>query len=215
MAPDDRREESRPIATPEGPARARIVWPSGHARGTVLLSHGAGGRRDSADLRALADSLPDDGWVVALVDQPWRVAGRRVAPAPPRLDAAYVPVVDALMTGGAALPRPLVSGGRSAGARVACRTALAAEADVVLAISFPLHPPGRPERSRFAELASAVVRGGPVWVVQGERDVFGSPGELREAGLGDRHLHPVRGAHTPHADDVVAVVRRLLDGGAD
>ena len=178
----------------------------------MLLSHGAGGLRDSADLSGLATALPADGWVVVLVDQPWRVAGRRVASPPPRLDAAYVPVVDALFAGGPALPRPLVSAGRSAGARVVCRTAAAVEADVVLAISFPLHPPGRPDRSRFGELASAIARGGPVWVVQGERDAFGTPAELRAAGLPDRHLHPVRGTHAPHPGDVVAVVRGLVDG---
>ena len=212
MASDDSRARERLIATPQGVGRARILVPAGDARGTVLLSHGAGGRSDSADLAALAGSLPADGWVVVLLDQPWRVAGRAVAAAPPRLDSAYVPLVAALMTGARALPRPLVSAGRSAGARVVCRTASAVTADAVLALSFPLHPPGRPERSRYPELAGAVARGGPLWVVQGERDAFGTPQELTDAGLDPQHLRVVRGTHTPHAGDVVVTVRDLLGG---
>ena len=201
--------EVRHVETPEGPARARITIPDGVCRGTVLLSHGAGGQRDSADLAALAVSLPAQGWAVALVDQPWRLAGRRVASPPPRLDAAYVPIVAALMTGAGALPRPLVSAGRSAGARVVCRTADRVAADVVVAISFPLHPPARPERSRYPELASALA-GRPVWVVQGERDAFGTPTELVTAGLDVRHLRVVRGSHTPNPVDVVAALRDVL-----
>lgn len=103
---------------------------------------------------------------MALVEQPWRVRGRKVAEAPPRLDAAWVDVL-ATMEGS-----PLVVGGRSAGARVACRTAAAVGADAVLCLAFPLHPPGRPERSRLAELAAVPV---PVLVVQGDRDAFGVP----------------------------------------
>lgn len=199
--------------TPEGEARARIVRPSdGTTRGSVLLSHGAGGQRDSADLGALARALPAEGWVVALIDQPWRVAGRAVASPPPRLDAAYVPLVASLMSGAAALPRPLVSAGRSAGARVACRTAASVTADAVLALSFPLHPPGRPDRSRYAELAHAVALGLSLWVIQGQRDAFGTPDELTTAGLDARHLRAVRGTHTPNAGDVVTVVRKVLAG---
>ncbi|MCA1782390.1 MAG: alpha/beta family hydrolase [Dermatophilaceae bacterium] len=210
--PDAAPLEVRFLATPQGQARARIVAPQAERRGTVMLSHGAGGQRDSADIAALAGALSSDGWVAALIDQPWRVAGRRVASAPPHLDAAYVPLVTALMSGADALPRPLVSAGRSAGARVACRTAAGVAADVVVAVSFPLHPPGRPERSRYAELADAVALGIPVWVVQGERDALGTPEELREAGLDPRHLRTVRGTHTPNADDVVAAVRTVLSG---
>ncbi|KAB7746607.1 hypothetical protein GA707_01280 [Nostocoides sp. F2B08] len=199
------------MATPEGPARVRVRTGPTAGRGTLLLSHGAGGLGDSADLAALARSLPRAGWVVGLVDQPWRVAGRRVASPPPRLDVAYVPVVRALRDE-YGLPSPVVSAGRSAGARVVCRTAGAVGADAILALSFPLHPPGRPERSRYGELAGAVGLGLPVGVVQGERDAFGTPDELLAAGLEPSLLMVVRGAHSPNPSDVVSAVREFLDG---
>lgn len=200
----------RVIETPHGPGRVRITWPHGPARGSVLLSHGAGGQRDAPDLAALAAALPQHGWVAALVDQPWRVAGRRVATAPPRLDEAYVPIVAALTHGAEALPRPLVSAGRSAGARVACRTAATVGADAVLALSFPLHPPGKPEKSRFGELAGAAEHGIPLLVVQGSRDAFGGPADLIGAGLDPARIVAVRGTHAPNPGDVVAAVTDWL-----
>jgi pimeloyl-ACP methyl ester carboxylesterase len=106
------------------------------------------------------------GYRVALVEQPWRVRGRKVAEPPAKLDAAWVDVL-AQLSG-----TPLVVGGRSAGARVACRTAQQVGADAVLCLAFPLHPPGRPERSRLSELEAVDV---PVLVVQGDRDAFGVP----------------------------------------
>ena len=220
MAADPREgAEIRLVDTPEGPGRAAILRPGAGAgagagatpvRGTVLLGHGAGGQKDSKDLAALAAALPTDGWVVALIDQPWRVAGKKVASLPPRLDAAYVPLAGALMDGADPLPRPLVSAGRSAGARVACRTAGNVAAAAVIALSFPLHPPGQPHKSRYAELEGAVQSGVPVLVVQGVNDPFGSPGELAEAGLDPGHLQEVRGTHTPHPSDVVSAVRDWL-----
>jgi predicted alpha/beta-hydrolase family hydrolase len=104
---------------------------------------------------------------VVLHDQRWKLAGKRVASAPPVLDAAWIEDV-------AALPGPLVVGGRSAGARVACRTAAAVGARAVLALAFPLHPPGRPEKTRVGELAVDV----PLRIVQGSRDPFGRPAEF-------------------------------------
>lgn len=207
--PDGITEGTRLIDTPEGPARVRTRLPV-TARGTVLLGHGAGGRADSADLARLARHLPEDGWAVVLLDQPWRVAGKKVASRPPRLDAAFVPVAAELFGGPEPLPRPFVSGGRSAGARVACRTAAVVAADLVLALSFPLHPPGAPDRSRYAELAGAVELGIPVRVVQGERDPFGTPGELTAAGLDSDLLRTVRGTHTPNAGEVLSAVREIL-----
>jgi predicted alpha/beta-hydrolase family hydrolase len=172
------------IPTPGGPARAVLTprAPAGAARPTVLvLGHGAGGGIDARDLLALDKALPAQGVTVVRVEQPWRVAGRRVAGPPPGLDVAWTAVLAHLV---AAVPdlrpgrskRPvarLVVGGRSAGARVACRTAVAVGAVGCLALAFPLHPPGRPERSRVEELTGSGV---PTLVVQGERDAFGGPG---------------------------------------
>jgi predicted alpha/beta-hydrolase family hydrolase len=120
------------------------------------------------------------GWRVLRVEQPWRVAGKRIAPAPARLDVGWAAVLARLRDDGR-LAGPLVLGGRSAGARVACRSAAAQGAAGVLALAFPLHPPGHPERSRAAELTAVRV---PVLVVQGERDPFGGPAEVRAAAPG-------------------------------
>lgn len=207
-----RRVDIRLLDTPEGPGRARVHHPeTAPPRGTILLGHGAGGHKDSADLARLAALLPAHGWVATLVDQPWRVAGRKVATMPPRLDAAFIPMAAQLFSGSDALPRPFVSGGRSAGARVACRTAGTVGADAVVALSFPLHPPGQPDRSRYAELAGALELRLPLVVVQGERDPFGTPAELRAAGLDEARLMPVRGTHTPNPGDLVRAVLTFLD----
>lgn len=163
------------VSTPVGAARVHAFVPVGSRPGaSVVLGHGAGGGVEARDLAALAAALPLLGHGVVLVEQPWAVAGRRVAGPPPQLDAAWTAVLEALpsLTD---VAHPLVVGGRSAGARVACRTAGAVGADLVLALAFPLHPPGRPERSRADELLGAGV---PVLVVQGERDAFGRPDEL-------------------------------------
>ncbi|MBV7697190.1 alpha/beta family hydrolase [Streptomyces sp. TRM70350] len=151
---------------------ARITWHKAHkARLVLAVGHGAGGGIEARDLKALADVLPRHGVTVARVEQPWRVAGRKVAPAPKTLDAGWRGIWPALTTPG----RPVISGGRSAGARVACRTATELGAAAVLALSFPLHPPGRPERSRAGELLGAGV---PTLVVQGGNDPFGKPEEF-------------------------------------
>jgi predicted alpha/beta-hydrolase family hydrolase len=165
------------VPTPLGPAR--VAWtspPGGHARGTLLLGHGAGGGFDAPDLLALAAAGPEHGLRVGRVEQPWHVAGKPIAPAPARLDEAWRAVVARC-----ARHAPLLFGGRSAGARVARRVA-AEPAGVgsirpvaVVALAFPLHPPGRPEKSRLDELLDCPV---PVLVVQGERDPFGRPGEF-------------------------------------
>lgn len=158
------------LQTAKGPGRAR-VFAADRPVASLLLGHGAGGRGPSADLMSLAEHLPGLGVTVALIDQPWRVAGRKVAPAPATLDAAWVEMVAALRPG---LPGRLVVGGRSAGARVACRTAQRVRADAVLALAFPLHPPGRPTTSRADELS--VDR--PLLVLQGANDPFGRPAEF-------------------------------------
>ncbi|MGW2831966.1 alpha/beta hydrolase family protein [Streptomyces sp. NPDC001286] len=180
------------IATEAGDAR--ITWhPADRARLVLAVGHGAGGGIEARDLRALAAALPDHGVSVALVEQPWRVAGKKVAPAPKTLDIGWRGVWPALVKAGP----PVISGGRSAGARVACRTAVELGARAVLALSFPLHPPGRPEKSRAAELLGAGV---PTLVVQGGNDPFGRPEEFPD---GDYRLVEV-----PHGDHGFAVPKR-------
>ncbi|MBL1085466.1 hydrolase [Streptomyces actinomycinicus] len=153
---------------------ARITWrPARQPRLVLAVSHGAGGGVEARDLQALARTLPAHGVTVALVEQPWRVAGKKVAPAPKTLDTGWRGVWPALTGPGL----PVISAGRSAGARVACRTATELGAHAVLALSFPLHPPGKPEKSRAQELLDAGV---PTLVVQGGNDPFGKPAEFPE-----------------------------------
>ncbi len=164
------------IDTPHGPARAHVTKARG-AKGGLVLGHGAGGGVGARDLKAATDAALDQRFSVAVVEQPYRVAGRR-SPAPAaQLDAAWAAVV-AELRAGAFRRLSLVTGGRSSGARVACRTAAASGAVAVLCLAFPLHPPGRPEKSRLDELDAVTV---PVLVVQGESDPFGmpAPGENR------------------------------------
>jgi predicted alpha/beta-hydrolase family hydrolase len=201
----------REVGTPLGPARVHRDEPDGAARGTLVLGHGAGGGGQSADLTALALGAAAAGWRVLRVDQPWRVAGRRIAPAPARLDEGWTAVLAGLRADGE-LPGALVLGGRSAGARVACRTAAEQGAAGVLALAFPLHPPRRPEKSRAAELRGVAV---PLLVVQGERDAFGRPPEVTEALVGHPgRVHAVPGDHAL-TRDVDAVVAAALDWLAD
>jgi predicted alpha/beta-hydrolase family hydrolase len=160
----------REIETPSGTARATLS-PNGD-RGLAVIGHGAGGGIDAPDLIEVATALVDDGWTVARVEQPYRVRGRRAPEAAPRLDAAWTAVIDALREEQG--PRLVVSG-RSSGARVACRTASAVGADAVVALAFPLHPPGKPEKSRAEELTAVTV---PCLVVQGSSDPFGTRSEF-------------------------------------
>lgn len=185
----------RLVPTPVGEARLSV---DGGDAGTLVLGHGAGGGVQAADLLAARAAAVSLGWAVVRVEQPWRVRGGRVAEAAPRLDSAWL----AVCAGLADLPRPLVVGGRSSGARVACRTADALRAAAVLALAFPLVPPGRPDRSRLPELALPVA---PRLVVQGARDAFGVPA----AGPGVR-VHVVAGA-----DHSFAVRRKDVRAPAD
>jgi predicted alpha/beta-hydrolase family hydrolase len=191
------------VATPLGPARAHATEPAGAVRGTLVLGHGAGGGIESADLVAVTAATAAAGWRVFRVEQPWRVAGKRVAAAPPRLDEGWRVVLDQLR-GADLLTGPLVFGGRSAGARVACRTADELGAAGVLALAFPLHPPGRPEKTRAAELIAVPV---PLVVVQGETDAFGTPAAVAAVlnGRATASVYAVPGDHALKANvDVVA-----------
>ncbi|WP_405587319.1 alpha/beta family hydrolase [Streptomyces sp. NBC_01190] len=183
------------VDTPAG--AAAITWheaPAESARALLALGHGAGGGIEARDLAALAVTLPAHGVTVALVEQPWRAAGKKLAPAPKTLDAGWTGLWPAL----AARGLPVIAGGRSAGARVACRTAGPLGAAAVLALAFPLHPPGRPEKSRAEELDLAGAAG-PLLIVQGGNDPFGGPAEFPAA-------H--RPAEVPYADHGFAVPKR-------
>jgi predicted alpha/beta-hydrolase family hydrolase len=158
------------VDTPHGPARAHVHGKRGTA-GAMVLGHGAGGGVGARDLVAATEVGLAAGLRVVLVEQPYRVAGRR-SPAPAaQLDAAWRAVVADLRRRRLIAGDPIV-GGRSAGARVACRTAADTGAAAVLCLAFPLHPPGRPEKSRLDELEAVTV---PTLVVQGESDPFGMP----------------------------------------
>lgn len=187
-----RQPRTQNVTTDAG--EARITWVTSPAPRLVLaVGHGAGGGIEARDLKALAAALPGHGVTVALVEQPWRVAGKKVAPAPKTLDTGWRGLWPALAAPGL----PVVSGGRSAGARVACRTATELGAAGVLALSFPLHPPGKPEKSRAGELLGAGV---PTLVVQGGNDPFGRPDEFPPG--------PYELAEVDHGDHGFAVPKR-------
>lgn len=160
---------SRMFATPQGDALL-VNHPARRSIARLVLTHGAGGGIDAPDLVELAATLPRHGISVVLVQMPWRVQGKKLAPRPALIDEAYLSVIDGLRT-----RVPLVVGGRSAGARSACRIAESVGASGVLALSFPLHPPGKPEKSRLDELEGTRLT---TLVVQGERDPFGTPDEF-------------------------------------
>lgn len=193
------------LETPHGPARAHLHGVA-QPRGALVLGHGAGGGVQAPDLAAATQAANDEGFSVALVEQPYRVAGRR-SPAPAKqLDATWIAVVTHLRANQLA-DLPLVVGGRSLGARVACRTVDEIGAVAVLCLAFPLEPPrraGKPPQSRLAELDAVTV---PVLVVQGERDPFGMPPPGPK-----RQVATVPGDHGLKADvnAVAAAVREWL-----
>jgi predicted alpha/beta-hydrolase family hydrolase len=192
------------IETPHGPARAHL-HPAKQPRAGLVLGHGAGGSVEAPDLVAATEAAIESDVSVALIEQPYKVAGKKSQPKTETLDEAWVAVLEQL-SGGTLDGLPLIAGGRSAGARVACRTAAQTGAVAVLCLAFPVHPPGKPEKSRLDELEAVEV---PVLVVQGEKDQFGRPppGPGREVAL-------VAGNHGLKADlDAVgAAVREWLPG---
>jgi predicted alpha/beta-hydrolase family hydrolase len=196
------------VDTPHGPANA-YLHPVAEPRAALVLGHGAAGGVASPDLVAVADVAREEGVSVAFVEQPYRVAGRR-SPAPARqLDAAWRAVVDYLLEG-ELRGLPLIVGGRSLGARVACRSAEATGAVGVLCLAFPLRPPRRsgaaPAQSRLPELDEVKL---PVLVVQGVRDRFGIP-----PATALRTVVQVPGDHSLRTDPeaVAAGVRDWLPG---
>jgi uncharacterized protein len=196
------------VDTPHGPAHVHLNS-ADDPRAALVLGHGAGGGVESRDLAATADAALSEGITVALVEQPYRVAGRRSPAAARLLDAAWTAVVDHLV-GSELRGLQLVVGGRSLGARVACRTAQATGAAGVLCLAFPLQPPRRsgaaPTQSRLPELDAVTV---PTLIVQGERDRFGIP-----PATSLRTVVQVPGDHSLRTDPdaVRAAVRGWLPG---
>jgi predicted alpha/beta-hydrolase family hydrolase len=192
------------VETPRGLARVALTVPDEPPVSLIALGHGAGGDVSSPDLVAVRDAALAAGLAVALVTQPYRVAGRR-SPAPaPALDEAWRAVLGTVVK---QVPEvPLVVGGRSSGARVACRTAKDLGAAAVVALAFPLHPPGKPDRSRAGELATGV----PTLVVNGDRDPFGVPpaGPGVEVQVLPGERHGLRGDPPAVARAVLAWLRR-------
>ncbi|MDQ4038536.1 MAG: hydrolase [Actinomycetota bacterium] len=202
---DDENRSVEDVADPtlldtrHGPARlfhspAQAPW------ATLVLGHGAGGGAQARDLVWLARELPPAEVSVVRVEQPYRVAGGKVAPRASVLDQGWLDVLLQLHTA-----CPLVVGGRSSGARVACRTATSTDALACLALAFPLHPPWRPEVSRIAELRGSGV---PTLVIQGDRDTFGSATDFPEL------PHSIRIAPLAGADHEFSAARRSSRTGA-
>jgi uncharacterized protein len=182
------------LDTPHGLARAQLDAVD-RPLAALVLGHGAGGGIQAPDLAGAAQAARSAGVSVALVEQPYRVAGRR-SPAPAnQLDAAWIAVVSQLRAGPLG-GLPLLTGGRSAGARVACRTAAETQSVAVLCLAFPVHPPGRPEKTRLAELDAVEV---PTLVVQGDSDPFGMPPEGP-----NRNVVSIPGTHSLKNNTAVA-----------
>lgn len=201
----------RTVDTPKGPGRLSVSAASGQPSAVLLLGHGAGGGIDAPDLAGLAHRLPVLGITVVRYEQPWRVAGRKVAGPPASLDAGWRPALEAVVTEFPGVP--LFVGGRSAGARVAGRC-FEAPAVGVVCLSFPLHPPGAPAKTRVHELLDVT---GPRLVVQGLNDPFGSPSEIEDAlaGAPGVQIVGVQGTHSFEAPKRAAPTDQVVDLIAD
>lgn len=198
----------RLVSTPQGDARL-IVRRAKRPVATLVLTHGAGGGVDAPDLVRLARTLPQQEISVTLVEMPWRVSGKKLAPRPEVIDETFLAVMNSMR-----MRSPLIIGGRSAGARSACRIARSVGAKGVLALSFPLHPPGRPENSRLSELLGARV---PSLMIQGENDPFGTPEEFPEhvdlavVPAGDHSLRVPKSAPIGQDDALAVVLEATLE----
>jgi len=164
------------VDTPQGPGRL-FVDLAEQPSSILVLGHGAGGGVGAVDLELLTRNLPAIGTSVVKFEQPWRTAGRKAGAPPPKLDEAWCAALDWLV-GQEWAQHQLLVGGRSAGARVACRTASRTKPAAIVCLAFPLHLPGRPDKSRVAELLAPEV---PRLVLQGTKDSFGTPEQIRIA----------------------------------
>jgi uncharacterized protein len=197
------------LDTPHGPARAHL-HPAAKPGAALVMGHGAGGGVEAKDIVAATEAALAENVSVALMEQPYRVAGRRSPASAKQLDAAWIAVVEQLLAGELS-GLPFIAGGRSLGARVACRTAAELGAVAVLCLAFPLQPPQRraakePSPSRLSELDAVAV---PTLVVQGTGDPFGMPPESAR-----RTVAQVAGNHglKTDLDAVAAAVRDWLPG---
>jgi predicted alpha/beta-hydrolase family hydrolase len=196
------------VDTRQGPGRF-FVDPAEQPGSMLVLGHGAGGGVGALDLELLARSMPGLGTTVVRFEQPWRTAGRTVGAPPPKLDEAWCAALDWLVVQEWA-QHPLLVGGRSAGARVACRTASHTNPAAIVCLAFPLHLPGRPEKSRLSELLAPTA---PRLILQGGRDSFGKPDEIRAAIGNARGISVVE---LPGADHGFRIAhRRAKEEGAD
>ncbi|NNH74390.1 alpha/beta hydrolase [Nocardia uniformis] len=194
------------IDTAAGPAEVEIDRPDSEPKFLLVLTHGSGGGTDAKDLLAVGDRAVRLGGAVALVTQPYRMAGRRAPGNADTQDAAWIEIIAALRERFGDIP--LIQGGRSNGARVACRTAKAVSARGVVALSFPLHPPGKPEKSRRDELlATGRIK---VVVVNGARDPFGIPdaADAAEVRVIPGQAHSYRSGFDEIADTVAPWLRK-------
>jgi predicted alpha/beta-hydrolase family hydrolase len=203
------------IITEVGVARAELDGDGATARFLLALTHGAGGSVEAPDLLVVRDAALRLGGMVARVTQPYRVSGARAPGSAARQDAAWVEIVIALR--GLAPGVPFVQGGRSNGARVTCRTAAAVGARAVIALAFPLRPPGRanaPRPTRVGELRAAGASGAAVLVVTGERDPFGIPdsGDADRVVIVPRETHALRGHRAEIAEAVAGWLPAVLWG---
>jgi uncharacterized protein len=193
------------IITEAGVALAELDGDSATARFLLALTHGAGGSVEAPDVLAVRDAALRLGGMVARVTQPYRVRGARAPGSAARQDAAWLEIVAALRE---LVPGvPFVQGGRSNGARVACRTAVAVGARAVIALAFPLRPPGAadaPRPTRVGELRAARASGASVLVVNGERDPFGipDPGDADRVVIVPRETHALRGHRAEIAEAI-------------
>ena len=200
--------DERIVTTPYGEGRI-LAHRARRPIATLALGHGAGGGPGARDLAALAKRLPGQDINVFLLEQPYRRAGRKVPPQAKVLDESWIAMIGQLR-----VRTPLVVGGRSSGARVACRTASRLGASGVLALSFPLHPPGSPDKTRVDELTGVSL---PAFVVQGEKDPFGTPEEfppLTEMAVvpdADHSFRVPKSAELSQAETLELVVEAVLE----
>ena len=187
------------VETPQGPGRL-LIDPAEEPAAILVLGHGASGGPNAMDLELLAQRMPERRTTVVRFEQPWRTAGRRIAAQPPKLDEGWLAAMRWLLERPWAA-YPLFVGGRSAGARVACRTANLLQPAGIVCLAFPLHSPGQPDKSRIAELLTPVA---PRLVLQGSSDAFGRPAEIRAASGGAAGIRLVE---LPGADHGFKVAR--------